>query len=203
MTENTDDSDAALIADLSEIRTTSNGSEYPHESSLSNDDKPKEGASKRRKLKQQSGKAGETSEARRESHKIIEQRRRQKINDKINELRELLNYPDGSQNKAVVLQAAVDNIKNLKVVCSKLLSAHRQLQEEYLQVLAENERLRKDQPEIKRSRLPDTPFLFDDPFANFQQSSTLTLTNSPNPSHINLNPVLFPSMPTQDDKQKI
>ncbi len=29
---------------------------------------------------------------------------------------ELLNYPDGSQNKAVVLQAAVDNIKNLKVI---------------------------------------------------------------------------------------
>jgi len=98
--------------------------------------------SKKRKLKQKT-KNGETSEARRESHKIIEQKRRQKINDKINELRELLNYPDGSQNKAVVLQAAVDNIKNLKLVCTKLLSAHRQLQEEYLHILGENERLIK------------------------------------------------------------
>lgn len=35
----------------------------------------------------------EISDARRESHKIIEQKRRQKINEKINELRELLNYP--------------------------------------------------------------------------------------------------------------
>lgn len=86
---------------------------------------------------------GETTEARRESHKIIEQKRRQKINDKINELRELLNYPDGSHNKAVVLQAAVDNIKNLKLVCSKLLASHRQLQEDYLNILVENEKLRK------------------------------------------------------------
>jgi hypothetical protein len=48
----------------------------------------------------------ESAEARKESHKLIEQKRRQKINEKINELRELLNYPDASQNKAVVLQAA-------------------------------------------------------------------------------------------------
>lgn len=60
------------------------------------------------------------TEARRESHKIIEQRRRQKISEKINELRELLNYPEGVQNKAVVLQAAVENIKNLKVYITHL-----------------------------------------------------------------------------------
>ncbi len=50
------------------------------------------------------------TEARKESHKLIEQKRRQRINEKISELRELLNYPDGSQNKSVVLQAAVESI---------------------------------------------------------------------------------------------
>jgi len=87
-----------------------------------------------------------SSSNRKESHKIIEQKRRQKINDKINELRDLLNYPDGSHNKAVVLQAAVDNIKNLKLVCSKLLASHRQLQEDYLNILVENERITKLRP---------------------------------------------------------
>jgi len=98
--------------------------------------------SKKRKSKGKTNNL-ELSDARRESHKIIEQKRRQKINEKINELRELLNYPDGSQNKAVVLQAAVENIKNLKVVCSKLLAHHKQLQEEYMHLLGENDRLRK------------------------------------------------------------
>jgi hypothetical protein len=74
---------------------------------------------------------------------LIEQKRRQRINEKINELRELLNYPDGSQNKAVVLQAAVENIRYLKLACTKMIHHHRQLQEEHVQLLQENERLRK------------------------------------------------------------
>jgi len=82
------------------------------------------------------------TEARRESHKIIEQRRRQKISEKINELRELLNYPEGVQNKAVVLQAAVENIKNLKMAVHKLVEHHRQAQEDYIHLLHENERLK-------------------------------------------------------------
>jgi len=185
MTESNDESDAALVADLSEARTqidTLNGDSIDQNI----DDGVIEGPSKKRKLKSKGRTPGETSDARRESHKIIEQKRRQKINDKINELRELLNYPDGSQNKAVVLQAAVDNIKNLKTVCSKLISSHRQLQEEYLHVIAENERLRKSTTEsqsmteekinIKQTlpnqmgfpqmdiRLPDPMgFLYDEP----------------------------------------
>jgi hypothetical protein len=82
-------------------------------------------------------------DSRKESHKIIEQRRRQKINDKINELREVMNMPEGTQNKAIVLQGAVDSIKNLKVACGKLYQYYRQLQEEFVQVLQENDRLRK------------------------------------------------------------
>jgi len=82
------------------------------------------------------------NEARRESHKIIEQRRRQKINEKINELRELLNYPEGVQNKAVVLQAAVEYIKNLKTVIGKMGDHNRQAQEDYIHLLHENERLK-------------------------------------------------------------
>ncbi|PRP75940.1 hypothetical protein PROFUN_01656 [Planoprotostelium fungivorum] len=82
------------------------------------------------------------AEARRESHKIIEQRRRQKINEKINELREILNYPEGVQNKAVVLQAAVEHIKNLKTIVGKLSEHQRQAQEDYIHLLHENERLK-------------------------------------------------------------
>eukprot|EP01119_Soliformovum_irregulare_P006160 TRINITY_DN1794_c0_g1_i1.p1 TRINITY_DN1794_c0_g1~~TRINITY_DN1794_c0_g1_i1.p1 ORF type:complete len:267 (-),score=55.08 TRINITY_DN1794_c0_g1_i1:85-885(-) len=88
-------------------------------------------------------KKGTSTDSRRESHKIIEQKRRQKINTKINELRELLQYPEGSQNKAAVLQSAVDNIKHMKLLCSKLLTHHRQLQDDYMSVLSENEKLRK------------------------------------------------------------
>jgi len=107
-------------------------------------------APKRRKGKTQD------NEARRESHKLIEQKRRQRINEKIGELRELLNYPDGSQNKAVVLQAAVENIRYLKIACSKMIQHHRQLQEEHMQLLTDNERLRKmlEQQGVKVTQEP-------------------------------------------------
>ncbi len=42
-----------------------------------------------------------------------------------------------------MLQAAVDNIRYLKLACNKLLTHHRALQEEHAQVIQENERLRK------------------------------------------------------------
>lgn len=126
------------------------GNSSSNSSSESNEEKgqqsygKKDDDDKKTKKRKRAPKATpETTEARRESHKIIEQKRRQKINEKINELRELLNYPDGTQNKAVVLQAAVDNIRNLKVLCAKLLASHRQLQEDYVQVVHENERLKK------------------------------------------------------------
>lgn len=123
----------------------------------------------------------ETTEARRESHKIIEQKRRQKINEKINELRELLNYPDGTQNKAVVLQAAVDNIRNLKVLCAKLLASHRQLQEDYVQVVHENERLKKIIPPTLRP--PGTAPSMPSPIANFPSSMSKPNANAvPNQS---------------------
>jgi len=171
MDGSTDDTDAALVAELSEMRNPISNESPVNDGLESLGDDVNEVNGKKRKLKQYEDllqdaglsadlprkvnkTQGETSEARRESHKIIEQKRRQKINDKINELRELLNYPDGSQNKAVVLQAAVDNIKNLKLVCSKLLSSHRQLQEDYLHVLAENERIRKLNPPIDGSQEP-------------------------------------------------
>jgi len=88
------------------------------------------------------GKSQDT-EARKESHKLIEQKRRQRINEKINELRELLNYPDGSQNKSVVLQAAVENIRYLKMACSRMLQHYRQMAEEHSQLVNENDRMRK------------------------------------------------------------
>jgi len=121
---------------------------------------------KRRREKNIGSSPNESSAARRESHKIIEQKRRQKINEKIAELRELLNYPDGSTNKAAILQAAVDNIKNLKIVCTKLLGHHKQLQEDYVHLLAENQRLQKgngisshvnDNSNNNSSKMPNSP----------------------------------------------
>jgi len=101
-----------------------------------NDD-GKQGSKRRKRGKNQD------TEARKESHKLIEQKRRQRINEKIGELRELLNYPDGSQNKSVVLQAAVENIRYLKMACSRMLQHYRQMAEEHSQLVNENERLRK------------------------------------------------------------
>jgi len=128
------------------------GDDYLQESN--SDDKLIDDDSKPLPKRRKRGKA-QDSEARRESHKLIEQKRRQRINEKINELRELLSYPDGSQNKAVVLQAAVENIRYLKLACSKMMQNHRQLQEEHLQLFQEHERMRKliEQQGIK---LPDT-----------------------------------------------
>jgi len=141
MAEN-DEVYANLVAELSEVRSPLYKS-FNEESTANMNQHGIDSKTNKRNLKQKGRTAGELLDARKESHKIIEQKRRQKMNDKINELRELLNYPDGSQNKAVVLQAAVDNIKNLKMVCSRLLSSHKQLQEEYLYLLTENEKLRK------------------------------------------------------------
>jgi len=131
MDGSTDDTDAALVAELSEMRNPISIESPVNDGLESLGDDVNEVNGKKRKLKQKVNKTqGETSEARRESHKIIEQKRRQKINDKINELRELLNYPDGSQNKAVVLQAAVDNIKNLKLYaanCCRVIDSFKRI----------------------------------------------------------------------------
>jgi len=130
------------MADISvaeEFLQDTNDDSKKDEDQLGLDSDDRRSAPKRRKR----GKTQENSDARRESHKLIEQKRRQKINEKINELRELLNYPDGSQNKAVVLQSAVDNIRYLKLVCNKLAQHHRQLQEENVHLVNENERFRK------------------------------------------------------------
>lgn len=69
-------------------------------------------------------------------------------------MRELLNYPgivflspfltikDGSQNKANVLQAAVDNIKRLKDMVANLMNEQKKSSEQMMKLLGENERLR-------------------------------------------------------------
>src|SRR5690606_13594434 len=73
-------------------------------------------------------------------HNVIEHRRREKINSKMEELRELLGSPYDRQNKAAVLEATIENIKNLRAICSKLLMHHKHLQQEYLLLLSEQER---------------------------------------------------------------
>jgi len=84
------------------------------------------------------------------------------------------------KTKTVVLQAAVENIKTLRLVFGRVLHHHRQLQEEYLNLLNENERLRKSQgsqtrmgnssPQIDLLRLPpnmlDMSFMYNEDLNN-------------------------------------
>jgi len=153
MEANNEEIDARLVVELSEPKPNGDNNEFTED--FGNGKKRKSTTTKQKTN-------GESTEARRESHKIIEQKRRQKINEKINELRELLNYPDGSQNKAVVLQAAVDNIKNLKTVCNKLLTSHRQLQDDYLVILAENEKLKINETEDSKFNPTTEKSYFDE-----------------------------------------
>lgn len=80
---------------------------------------------------------------RKESHKIIEQKRRKKINEKINELKSLLNYPNIPQNKAVILESAVKTIKYLQTTCSTLTARMETLQQNYSTLSQEHEKLKK------------------------------------------------------------
>ncbi|PRP88139.1 putative oxidoreductase [Planoprotostelium fungivorum] len=93
-----------------------------------------EGSGNGRKKKQKT--TVPTEEARKNNHKLIEQRRRQKINDKIEELRELLapQNADGFPNKSSILESTIDSIKTLRSSYNKLANQQKHLQEEQLQL---------------------------------------------------------------------
>eukprot|EP01114_Cavostelium_apophysatum_P015446 TRINITY_DN4203_c0_g1_i2.p1 TRINITY_DN4203_c0_g1~~TRINITY_DN4203_c0_g1_i2.p1 ORF type:complete len:462 (+),score=139.70 TRINITY_DN4203_c0_g1_i2:298-1683(+) len=84
----------------------------------------------------------------RKSHKAIEKERRQKINEKISELRELVEITDGPQlsRKAQVLQATIEKIDDMRDSCTVLVTEHEKLQQEkaILVGLLEKARLGKD-----------------------------------------------------------
>jgi len=80
----------------------------------------------------------EIGEERKEMHNATEKRRREKINTKINELRDLIpqckNY---GANKAAVLNHTVEYIKQINSNYAQLMSTNRQLQDTNAQLVAE------------------------------------------------------------------
>lgn len=100
------------------------------------------------------------------NHNLIEQKRRQKINEKIEELKGLVQPQYANQNKANVLEGTIESIRTLRILCSKLLAQHRVLQDEYNSLMAEHTRLQDDEEQPN----PQPPF---------EPSSTL---NTPNGS---------------------
>ncbi|KAL1920101.1 uncharacterized protein VTP21DRAFT_1247 [Calcarisporiella thermophila] len=67
---------------------------------------------------------------RRESHNAVERRRRDNINERIQELSALLpdNFLDGKPNKGVILKKSVDYIRNLKIQLQQQAMRNRELE---------------------------------------------------------------------------
>ncbi|KAL1924482.1 uncharacterized protein VTP21DRAFT_4136 [Calcarisporiella thermophila] len=67
---------------------------------------------------------------RRESHNAVERRRRDNINEKIQELSSLLpeNFLDGKPNKGIILKKSVDYIKTLQMQLQKQAARNRELE---------------------------------------------------------------------------
>ncbi len=75
---------------------------------------------------------------RKELHNATEKRRREKINNKIGELREIIPAAKNfGSNKACVLQSTVEHIKSLNNTYSTLMQTNRQLQDTNGQLLNE------------------------------------------------------------------
>ena len=74
------------------------------------------------------------TQRRKESHNATEQKRRQRINEKMKELQQLLPGSDPNADKATVLNAAIDHIKRLQTE-SEQLAAKKQALERQNQVL--------------------------------------------------------------------
>eukprot|EP01118_Nematostelium_gracile_P002838 TRINITY_DN1319_c0_g1_i1.p1 TRINITY_DN1319_c0_g1~~TRINITY_DN1319_c0_g1_i1.p1 ORF type:complete len:133 (-),score=24.17 TRINITY_DN1319_c0_g1_i1:213-611(-) len=74
------------------------------------------------------------------SHKNNEQKRRKKINEKIEELKRLIGSPDG-QNTVGVLEASIQNVRSLRSVCAKLEESHKDLQVQYQLLLEDRKKI--------------------------------------------------------------
>jgi len=68
------------------------------------------------------------TQRRKESHNATEQKRRQRINEKMKELQLLLPGSDPNADKATVLNAAIDHIKRLQTDAEQLASRKHQLE---------------------------------------------------------------------------
>jgi len=66
-----------------------------------------------------------------DTHNKCEQKGRQKINDKINELKDLLpECQTSAANKAAILRSAADSIKRFQFICYQLFASNMKLDEE-------------------------------------------------------------------------
>jgi len=110
----------------------------------------------------------ESESERRESHNATEQRRRLKINRNIQDLQELIpSSGDNSNNKAAVLQAAVDYISQLKDMCSSIAKQNEQLEVENFQMEEDIASIVSDNDSNgKREMLPHSSSAFDRPSRN-------------------------------------
>jgi hypothetical protein len=121
------------------------------------------------------------NQLRREMHNATEKRRREKINSKIAELRDLIpSAKNFGNNKSSVLQTAVEHIKQLNANYNQLLAANRQLQETNTQLLNELRELHRllwtrarDQGQILLSLS-----LFCPPFALLPSLSNYSLSRN-------------------------
>jgi len=90
-----------------------------------------------------SGKRKRSEQERRDRHNDTERKGRQKINNEINSLKDLLpELQNAVSPKANVLQCAVDNIKRLQALCQQLLNTNMHLKDENKKLWAEVNRLR-------------------------------------------------------------
>jgi len=79
---------------------------------------------------------------RRENHNATERRRREKINEKIDELRKLLPGGGKGVNKAAVLHQTAERMKSLQILFNRLLSEKRRLENSRNELLEDVYRLR-------------------------------------------------------------
>lgn len=91
--------------------------------------------SKRRRMSEEVGK--------KDTHNKCEQKGRQKINDKINELKDLLpECQNSAANKAAILRSASDSIKRFQFICYQLFASNMKIEEENAKIREEISRLR-------------------------------------------------------------
>jgi len=115
------------------------------ESEISTPEGGKDGclSTKERPSRGAAGKRKRTEQERRDRHNDTERKGRQKINNEINSLKELLPELQNSVSpKANVLQCAVENIQRLQQLCQQLLNTNIHLKDENKKLWAEVNRLR-------------------------------------------------------------
>jgi FtsZ-binding cell division protein ZapB len=98
------------------------------------------------------------TQRRKESHNATEQKRRQRINEKMKELQLLLPGSDPNADKASILNTAIDHIKRLQQDADQLTAKKHQLERQNQELQEENEQMTRGaappKKQIQDSALP-------------------------------------------------